>query len=115
MRHVTYTDKHRRLVESGIDAIREVLLSADEREKDSVLLCLDRYLDSYFGVCLPYQNEIIALLQECLFCPNTMSMKEDILRMLSEYATCPLDVLEARFSALEVSLQEEARRILSEP
>ena len=102
------------IVVSGVESIRTVLFSDNSQEKDSLVFCLDRYLDLYFGYCLPYHNDIIALLQECLFLPNSIALKEDILNLLSMYATCPLTILEQRCHELEIELQPEARCILHE-
>ena len=111
---VTYGKSHMDIVQAGVDAIKEVLFFGSEAEKESMVFCLDRYLDPYFGYKLPCQNEIIALLQECLFRPNPTALKEDILHMLGMYAACPLAVLEQRCCELEAELQPEAKRIFSE-
>ena len=65
--YISYSQKHNKIVESGSVAIKKYLSESDYGEKRSLLLCLDRYLDPYFGYNLPFFDEIILLLQEQLF------------------------------------------------
>jgi hypothetical protein len=44
----TYSKKHEEIVNRGVDAISEILKSADVDEKRSILFCLDKYLDPYY-------------------------------------------------------------------
>ncbi|MVX67086.1 hypothetical protein GKZ28_25885 [Clostridium chromiireducens] len=46
---VTYTNDHSSIVKSGINAISKVLKGTDIAEKRSLLFCLDKYLDPYYG------------------------------------------------------------------
>ena len=65
-RAVFYDDSHRRIAEGGIEGIAAVLQGDDEAEKASLLLCLDYYLDPYYGCTLAHESEIFALLQQLL-------------------------------------------------
>ena len=63
MSYITYTDAEMEIVKSGIEAIRNVLMGTDMGKKESLLFCLDRFLDPWFGYQLPYQDAIVDLLQ----------------------------------------------------
>ncbi|WP_052085588.1 hypothetical protein [Clostridium sp. HMP27] len=98
---VTYTNKHSCIVKGGIEAINKVLNGTGEAEKRSLLFCLDKYLDPYYGYNLPYFDDIIMLLQDHLFLTNIKEVKEDILQLLGDYATKSLDYLATRIDELE--------------
>ena len=49
MSYITYTDAEMEIVKSGIEAIRNVLMGTDMGKKESLLFCLDRFLDPWFG------------------------------------------------------------------
>ena len=79
VRCVSYGSKQIKIVESGIDAIGMALYNGREEEKASILFCLDRFLDPYYGYHLPYESDIFVLLQNLLFEDNNTDIKEDIL------------------------------------
>ena len=81
-RSVHYEKRHEEIVESGIDALSMALHNENEEEKASILFCLDKYLDPYYGYKLPYESDIIALLQCVFFENNSVYIKEDILDLL---------------------------------
>jgi hypothetical protein len=105
---ITYTKKHEDIVNKGADAIGEVLNSADVDEKRSILFCLDKYLDPYFGYNLPYFDEIIILLEKHLFENHDKEVKEDILQLLSSYSKDSLDYLAERMDSIEFELLGDA-------
>lgn len=98
---VTYTKEHSSIVKGGIKGISEVLKGTDTAEKRSLLFCLDKYLDPYYGYNLPFFDDIIILLQEQLFMTNSKEIKEDILQLLNDYAKESLDYLAENIEALE--------------
>ena len=110
-RSVHYEKRHEEVVESGIDALSMALHNENEEEKASILFCLDKYLDPYYGYKLPYESDIIALLQCVFFENNSVYIKEDILDLLY-YSTQPLDILENRLDELSGELLSHARRLL---
>lgn len=107
---VAYTNEHSSIVKSGIKAINEVLNGTEIAEKRSLLFCLDKYLDPYYGYNLPYFDDIINLLQEQLFLTNTKEVKEDILQLLRDYARNSLDYLAEKIGGIdsEPELLEDA-------
>jgi hypothetical protein len=90
---VTYSQNHREIVESGSEAVKKRLTEADYDEKRSLLFCLDRYLDPYYGYNLPFFDEIILLLQEQLFAEEDEDVIADILQLLTDYSKEQLDYL----------------------
>jgi len=111
---VTYTADQSYIVKSGIKAINEVLNGTDISEKRSLLFCLDKYLDPYYGYNLPCFDDIIILLQEQLFLNDIKKVKEDILELLRYYAKGSLDYLAEKIEELESDpeLLEEALEAL---
>lgn len=93
MSFITYTKKHQDIVKSGIDAISKILNGTNVEEKRSLLFCLDKYLDPYYGYNLPYFDGIILLLQKQLFLEKDKDVKDDILQLLTEYSKDLLDYL----------------------
>lgn len=111
VRVVRYGSEQINIVESGIDAIAMVLYNKSEEEKASLLLCLDKYLDPYFGYNLPYESEIFVLLQNLLFENFSVDIKTDILDLLI-YSKQPLDILEKGLDKLSGEVLARARYIL---
>ena len=104
MRTVTYTDDEKKIAESGISAIRNILMGADMEAKERLLFCLDYYLDPYYKKTLPYEAEVAALLQEVIVSPNPLSVKEDALNLLISYEYPPFSILENNLSKVETEL-----------
>lgn len=98
---VAYTKEQDTIVKNGIDSISEILNGTNVAEKRSLLLCLDKYLDPYYGYNLPYFDDIIILLQEQLFLIDIKEVKEDILQLLRDYAKKSLDCLAEKLEELE--------------
>ena len=113
VRQVSYTGRHRDIVRNGIAAIREVLTGPDPDDKESLLLCLDMYLDPYYGYNLPYENDIYVLLQEQLFGNDPKEIKDEILSLLALYSPMKLEILAENIEALDPGLRERAEEILS--
>lgn len=99
---ITYTKKHAEIIKNGIGSISEVLNGTDVEEKRSLLFCLDKYLDPYYGYNLPNSDEIFLLLQQQLFLSDSKEIKEDIIQLLADYAEKPLDYLADKVNLLEI-------------
>ncbi|MNO47576.1 hypothetical protein D3C76_378920 [compost metagenome] len=99
--YISYSQMHSRIVESGSVAIKKYLRESDYGEKRSLLLCLDRYLDPYFGYNLPFFDEIILLLQEQLFQEQERDIKNDIFQLLTDYSREQLDYLAERIDKVD--------------
>lgn len=105
MRTVTYSDKEKQIITSGIAAVRDVLLGNDMEGKERLLFCLDYFLDSYYKMKLPYEDEIMELLQMVIISPNPLTVKEDALNLLTDYAYPPFPVLERNLEQIEDTLK----------
>jgi len=81
MRTVYYGKSHEEIAEKGVYAIAEGLKGNNAAEKESLLLCLDKYLDPWFGYKLPYANEIFELLEYVVINANTIPVKEEALHL----------------------------------
>ena len=93
-RLTTYSAEEKKIVESGIEAIREVLMGEDTGKKLSLLLCLDKYLDPWYEYELSDRDEIISLLEKVIVSSAESEVIEDALNLLSSYAWGPFPVLE---------------------
>lgn len=62
-RHTEYGEAELAIVESGAAAIADVLKNGDFKACDSLLLCLDFYLDPYYGKTLPEREKVIEVLR----------------------------------------------------
>lgn len=96
MSAVYYGENEMRLVESGVAAVAAVFRHGSEREKASVLLCMERYLDPYYGYALPHTDALFTLLEHEFFADHSDDFKDDILMYLSSYCSRPLTVLQQR-------------------
>lgn len=110
-RFVTYGKDTMKLIESGIDNLGMALYNGTEEEKASILFCLDRYLDPYYGYNLEYEADIIILLQKLLFENNSNDIKEDIIDLLV-YSKQPLTILEENLNKLSGQILSDAKYIL---
>ncbi|MEJ8303974.1 hypothetical protein [Saccharibacillus sacchari] len=63
VRYTSYGEEQMEIVRSGAEAIENFLLNTDDAGRLSLLLCLDRYPDPWFGYDLPYTDQIFEVLQ----------------------------------------------------
>ncbi|MBP0955871.1 MAG: hypothetical protein J5997_00730 [Oscillospiraceae bacterium] len=90
---VIYSKEHMDIVKSGIGEIRRVLFGSDSAETDSLLFCLDYFLDPYYKQDIPHKNDIFTLLEEFAVTSENEEQVNDALQLLN-YCTRPLPVLE---------------------
>jgi len=105
--YVSYSKRHENIVRSGVDAISKVLDGSDTEEKKSLLLCLDKYLDPWFGYNLPYTEQIIELIQRVIVSPNNKEVKEDALHLLTSYSWPPFEILKSNLEEIESDLLDD--------
>ena len=110
---VTYSNAEKKIVESGADAIHKVLAGDDADAKERLLLCLDYYLDPYYKNTLPYESEIIKLLEHVIISGNPLSVKEDALNLLTSYACPPFYILEQNPGQIEDQLMPDVMYALN--
>lgn len=95
---VSYGPEEMDVVERGIDAIRDVLYHGSYEESASLLFCLERYLDPWFGYSeLPefqeLNKQIFVLLQEVVLDKDLCIDKGEALNQL-RYCREPLIIFE---------------------
>ena len=83
--HVSYTKKHREIVESGLLTIQSYYYNNDLSEQRSILFCLDRYLDPYFASKLEFEEELFIWLESEIVKNTQLILKEDIYELLYRY------------------------------
>ncbi|SDG45695.1 hypothetical protein SAMN04488689_1163 [Paenibacillus sp. cl6col] len=108
VRFVTYTQNQNDIVMSGVAAINKYLSESSDDEKRSLLFCLDRYLDPYYGYNLSFVDEIIHLLQERMFLDSDKEIIEDILQLLTDYSKGQLDFLAEKIDGVDLEYQADA-------
>ncbi|GMQ57217.1 hypothetical protein AN1V17_16120 [Vallitalea sediminicola] len=106
-RFISYSKDHINIVERGIKSIKEVLLSDALEEKLSVLFCLDRYYDSYYGNKLDFIDELTDVLQNQLFIEDNADVIDDIFSLLN-YGRGNLDILANRIEEIDKNFLAEA-------
>lgn len=109
MRQVTYSKEESDIVEKGIVAIQTILMGTDDDAKASLLFCLDKYLDPYFGYNLPYKDEVFDLLETVVVSPNSMDIREDALDLLTSYAGGPFPILERCYENLPQAIKPDVK------
>lgn len=109
MRSISYTEEHMQIIKNGTEAIKGVLFGENMDQKASLLFCLDRFLDPWFGYDLPNIAEIELLLQQVIIAENPLDIKDDALQLLIQYAWPPFDVLEQHLEKVEPELLSDVQ------
>ncbi len=63
-RSIRYGEEEKKIAESGAAAIAEVLKNDGFEARGSLLFCLDRYFDPYYGQTIPEREKVIDVLRE---------------------------------------------------
>ena len=107
---VTYSKHEKEIVRQGIDSIRSVLFGGDESSKRSLLLCLDWFMDPYYGQDISgIEDELITALQEVVVSDESFSVKEDALDLLTSYAWPPFPILEKNIDSMDEKLLPDVK------
>ena len=115
MATVYYDDSHKKIVESGISAIRRVLFNNNTSEIISLLFCLDFYLDPYYKNTLSYEKEIYDLLQELVISSQDDDIIRACLQLIEDYSCIPLSILEQGFDKIKQNWKPDVKYILNRP
>ncbi|MCL2847612.1 MAG: hypothetical protein FWE13_02525 [Firmicutes bacterium] len=102
MSSTTYSKRHENIVLSGIEAISEVLLGDDMLEKESLLFCLDKYLNPYFRYDLSYKDDIFLLVEQVIVGNNSKECKEEAIHLLATYACPPFNIITENLDKIEL-------------
>lgn len=63
-RHTEYGEAEIQIAEGGAAAIAEVLKNGGFKARSSLLFCLDRYFDPYYGKAIPEREKVVEALRE---------------------------------------------------
>lgn len=110
--YISYSKEHMQIVSEGIDSINKVLNGKEMASIKSLLFCLDRYMDPYYGYKLSFYDELVCLLQRQLFMDFPIDVKEDILDLLI-YNNDNLDYLAERIDIIECRLLAQSIATIS--
>lgn len=114
IRYVSYTDKEREIIKRGITAIQEILMGTDADKKRSLLLCLDWFMDPYYGQDISdIYKELVDLLQAVIISPNEYDVIEDALNLLSSYAWGPFEILESHYEEMDLKIKPEVYYVIN--
>ena len=80
-RHTEYGEAEISIAESGAAAIESVLKNGDLKQRGSLLFCLDRYFDPYYGRTLPEREKVVEVLRgyEKTAADSTLSAVRELL------------------------------------
>lgn len=109
MRYVTYSENEENIVEKGLTEIQKILTGTEDEAKARLLLCLDKYLDPYYGYHLSYSNEIFDLLETVVISPNSPDIRKDALDLLVSYAGGPFPIIEKHYDSLPAEIKSYAK------
>lgn len=112
---ITYDETHQKIVEDGINSIKEVLFGDNIHQIRQLLFCLDLYLDPYYGNRLPYEKEVYDLLQELVVTSQDDEIIYGCLSLIESYACVPLTIMEQNFAKIKDSQKPYAKYILEQP
>ena len=114
MRFVSYSDDEMNIVEGGILEIQKILMGNDSDKKRRLLFCLDRYMDPYYGYHLPFQEELIRLLEAVVVSPNENDVIEDALQLLGDYTIGPYEIIEKSIEKIPEELKPEVFWVINQ-
>ena len=113
-RYVEYTESDREIVRKGITEISKVLMGKDTDRKLSMLLCLDWFMDPYYGQDISaFHDELIDLLQTVITTPNDDNVIEDAIRLLTDYEWPPFPIIEQNRDLIPQKFQDDISYLLN--
>ena len=113
-RHVEYTESDREIVRKGITEITRVLMGTDTERKLSMLLCLDWFMDPYYGQDISaFHDELIVLLQTVITSPNDDDVIEDAIGLLIDYAWPPFPIIEQNKDLVPYKFRDDIAYLLN--
>ena len=113
MRFLSYSDVEMNIVEGGISEMQKVLMGSDSDKKRRLLFCLDRYMDPYYGYHLPFQEELVRLLETVVVSSNEKDVIEDALQLLGDYAYGPYKIIEQNIEKIPEELRPEVFDVIN--
>lgn len=113
-RYVQYTENDREIVRKGITEISKVLMGTDANRKLSMLLCLDWFMDPYYGQDISsLHDELVDLLQTVITSPNEDDVIEDAINLLMDYEWPPFPIIEKNKDLIPQKFQGDISYLLN--
>ena len=113
-RHVEYTEKDREIVRKGIAEIAKILMGTDADRKLSMLLCLDWFMDPYYGQDIStFHDDLVDLLQTVIISPNDDDVIEDAIGLLIDYEWPPFPIIEQNKALIPQKFQGDIAYLLN--
>lgn len=113
-RHVEYTENDREIVRKGITEIERVLMGTDIERKQSMLLCLDWFMDPYYGQDIStFRDELVDLLQTVIISPNDDDVIDDAINLLMSYEWPPFPIIEKNKDVIPDKFQDDITYLLN--
>lgn len=109
---IIYDETHQKIIEKGVNRIKEVFCSENIYLIKQILFCLDFYLDPYYEHRLSYENEIYDLLQELVVNSAEDEVIDACLQLIEDYCCVPLTIMEQKFMKIKDSKKPYAKHIL---
>jgi hypothetical protein len=115
MSYTSYSDAEKAIVRSGIKSIRAVLEGNDTAAKSRLLLCLDWFMDPYFGQDISAINdELVELLQGVVTSADPIDVKERAIQLLMDYTWGPYPILESHLGTIDEEILPDVKYIIAE-
>ena len=115
MSYTSYSDDEKAIVRSGIKSVRAVLEGSDTAAKSRLLLCLDWFMDPYFGQDISAINdELVELLQEVVTSADPAYVKEQAIQLLMDYTWGPYPILESHLDTIDEEILPDVKYIIAE-
>ena len=113
-RHVEYTENDREIVRKGIAEIAKILIGTNTDRKLSMLLCLDWFMDPYYGQDISaFHDELVDLLQTVIISPNDDDVIEDAIGLLIDYEWPPFPIIEQNKALIPQKFQGDIAYLLN--
>lgn len=113
---IAYTEQERETIRSGFAAVKTVLTGCDSEKKRSLLLCLDWFMDPYYGhsgEIAGYRRELKDLLQNMILHETDPDVMEDCLQLLTDYEWLPFAILQEHVSEVDPRFQTAVHCLLN--
>lgn len=113
---IAYTEQERETVRSGFAAVKAVLAGSDSERKRSLLLCLDWFMDPYYGhseEIAGWRSELKELLQDIFLWETDPDVMEDYLQLLTDYEWPPFAILQKHAGEVDPRFQTAVRCLLN--
>lgn len=79
---ITYDESHTKIVDSGFENFKSTFNNVSAKEKNSLLFCLERYVDPYYSSSINYEKELYDWLVTVIIGEENINVKQSALDLL---------------------------------